>query len=50
MEEDIEMALYKRMCRSCPNARKCHEECETCEEYEKESERLLGEKHGTIKL
>ena len=33
--KDIEMTLYTEMCRACPNARKCHEECETCEEFEK---------------
>lgn len=34
----IEEIIYARMCKSCPNAKKCHEECETCEEYEEEVE------------
>ena len=45
MEEDIEMMVYRLMCSDCPNARRCHEECENCEEYEEEVERLQGEQH-----
>lgn len=40
MKEDLEYELYKRMCGSCPNAKRCHEECENCDEYEEELERL----------
>ena len=36
MEEDLEYQVYKRLCSQCPNAKKCHEECETCEEYDRE--------------
>ena len=36
---DIEWELYKEMCNCCFNAKKCHEECENCEEYENELER-----------
>ena len=40
---DIYYELYKRMCASCPNARKCHEECVECDEYQDELERLEKE-------
>ena len=46
MEEDIEYKLYKMMCSDCPNAKKCHEECDTCEEYDEELESLKGEQNG----
>ena len=36
MEEDLEMKIYQMLCSNCPNARKCHEQCETCEEYDEE--------------
>ena len=26
--------LYMRMCSCCPNAKKCHEECITCEDFD----------------
>ena len=39
-DKDLAMELYWHMCRECPNARKCHEECETCDEYEEELEKL----------
>jgi len=26
--------VYDKMCRCCPNAKECHENCETCDEYE----------------
>lgn len=39
-EKDLEYQLYKAMCSSCPNARKCHEECEPCDEFQDELERL----------
>lgn len=25
--------LYEKMCRACPYAKKCHEECEECEQF-----------------
>ena len=27
-----------RLCMNCPNAKKCHEECEYCEKFERELE------------
>lgn len=39
MNEDLEYQLYKRLCSHCPNAKQCHEECETCETFDEE----LGE-------
>ena len=30
----LESKVYKQMCSNCPNAKKCHEECITCEEYD----------------
>lgn len=32
---DREQYIYSKMCGSCPNAKRCHDECEVCEEYEK---------------
>lgn len=43
MNEDLEYQLYRLMCGSCPNAKKCHEECETCEEYDDELARIKKE-------
>lgn len=34
----IEMEVYMRMCASCPRSKFCHEECETCENFDKELE------------
>ena len=31
--EEIEMLLSERLCKSCPNAKKCHDECEYCDEF-----------------
>ena len=42
-EKDLAYQLYRLMCSECPNARKCHEECETCEEYNEEMKRLERE-------
>lgn len=33
-EQDIEEYVYSRMCAGCERERYCHEECETCEEYD----------------
>jgi hypothetical protein len=35
-EERIEQLVYSKMCCGCPSEKFCHEECETCEEYEQE--------------
>ena len=36
----IEEIVYDKMCMSCPNAKKCHEKCESCDEFYEEVERL----------
>lgn len=36
----IEQIVYDKMCFACPNAKKCHEECEFCDDFENEVERL----------
>lgn len=41
-EQDIEYLVYQRMCKYCKNARQCHDECETCEEYDKEVKELCA--------
>lgn len=41
-EKDIEYMVYQRMCSHCPNAVYCNEECETCEEYDKEVKELCA--------
>lgn len=35
-EERIEQLVYSKMCCGCLKEKFCHEECETCEEYDKE--------------
>lgn len=37
---DKELELYNKMCKNCPYARNCHESCTTCDEFERELERL----------
>lgn len=37
---DLYEKLYWQMCRSCPNAWKCHEQCEECDDFQEELERL----------
>ena len=39
----IEWEVYWRMCRDCPNAHACHNNCENCEEYEEELEKDLND-------
>lgn len=34
VEESVEQKVYEHMCSCCPRARHCHEECETCEEFD----------------
>ena len=36
----IEEIVYDKMCMYCPNAKKCHEECESCDEFYEEVDRL----------
>ena len=36
---DFEEELYRRMCRTCPRALMCHEDCDYCEEYLEEKEK-----------
>ena len=36
----VEEIVYDKMCMRCPNAKKCHEECESCDEFYEEVERL----------
>lgn len=43
---DIEQKLYAKMCSNCPSAKKCHEQCENCEEYENELKKALGHKRA----
>ena len=33
--------LYKKMCCSCPRAKQCHEDCETCEKFDNELDALM---------
>lgn len=40
--ERLEQVVYEKMCFACPNARKCHENCEFCDDFENEVERLVN--------
>ena len=31
--EEIKWNVYKEMCCGCPNAKRCHDECEECDDY-----------------
>lgn len=42
LREAIADNLYWEMCRCCPNAKKCHEECENCDEFENELYKQLN--------
>ena len=48
LEKKISFELYYSMCRDCPNAKECHDSCESCEEYEEELEKEL-KKAGVYK-
>ncbi|MBR1984466.1 MAG: hypothetical protein IKA31_01880 [Clostridia bacterium] len=37
---DLYNQLYQVMCKDCPNAWKCHNLCEECDEFQEELERL----------
>lgn len=32
--DDIEQKIYEQLCHSCWLAKKCHDECETCSEFD----------------
>lgn len=37
MYNDLEYEqLYERLCVGCPSAKRCHESCENCDEFEEE--------------
>lgn len=42
-EEDIEMIIYQKLCKYCPNQKLCHDECETCVEYDETYWSATGE-------
>ena len=33
-ENEIEMRVYRELCCGCPNSKKCHDDCVTCEKYD----------------
>lgn len=46
---EIEYFVYSRMCYACPNAKRCHDECDTCEEFDNEvSKYFTNEKQCLI--
>lgn len=40
----IEEMIYARLCRGCPNEKRCHDDCEYCDEYLEEIEKHDNEK------
>lgn len=46
--ERLEQIAYEKMCFACPNAKKCHEECEFCDDFENEVERLSKRKEPIV--
>ena len=49
-EDRIEQMIYSKMCCGCLKEKYCHEECETCEEYEQALERALEYDKATKEL
>lgn len=47
MPKDKLQELYERFCVGCPSAKKCHETCENCEEFEEELQKIK-EKHYCV--
>ena len=33
MLEDLEYQIYQRMCSHCPNQKRCHDDCDYCDEF-----------------
>lgn len=33
MKNDLEELLYDKLCHNCPRAKKCHDECEHCDDF-----------------
>ena len=44
-EETVEEHVYSRMCSCCEYARRCHEECESCDEYYEAVEELENDEN-----
>lgn len=42
-KEQIEMLIHTSMCESCYKQRECHENCERCDSFEDELERMTYE-------
>ena len=40
--EEAEEVIYNKLCRGCPKEKRCHDDCEHCEEYLEEVERYEG--------
>lgn len=43
--DNIEMEIYRRLCKNCPRAKWCHDECEVCDEYAEILASALGEEY-----
>ena len=33
LQEILETLVYEKMCSNCPSAKKCHEQCDFCDDY-----------------
>lgn len=45
MSDTLEMRVYQLMCAGCEYERKCHEECEHCDEYYDKLRELAAEEY-----
>lgn len=43
--KDLEFELYQRMCAGCEYERRCHVQCETCEDFEDRLQELAAEEY-----
>lgn len=43
MSKDLRYELYENLCANCPQARRCHEECEECDYFIEKLEELEDE-------
>lgn len=50
LTDELEARVYKELCSSCPHSKKCHDECTTCEDFQKTLESYVrSQSHLTKK-
>lgn len=49
MSKDLRYELYENLCSNCPQARRCHEECEECDYFIEKLEELEEEEKNNTR-